>query len=213
MVYASHFQNKSSCQNINMLLEMGGLGSIVSSTLHLTGSNSEPGAFAVRPYEGVRKLFCQFQMATFSPSQLPHVFALFLSCPQEDLSLLSLTKWLCLSDIRFAYAIWCQIMQLFVTHERTTKCCVCISPSEGVQFWAKGFCCPLLCGARKVFCQFQLSPRPILPLNFVHGRLDSFCLSLSQSTASCLLHDSASMLHSNKSSYLLHNYILRMNFE
>ena len=184
MVYGSHFQNKSSCQNINMLLEMGGLGSIVSSTLHLTGSNSEPGAFAAHPYEGVWKLFCQFQMATFSPSQLPHVFSLSLSLSWE-LSLPSLTKWLRLSDILFAYAVWCQIMQLFVTHERTAKCCVCISPSEGVQFWAKGFCCPLLCGAWKVFCQFQLSPPPILPLNFAHGGLDSlsvfFKASLSHS--------------------------------
>ena len=85
MVYASHSQNKSSCQNINMLLEMGGLGSIVSSTLHLTGSNSEPGAFAAHPCEGVWKLFCQFQMATFSPSQLPHVFALSLSLARRGL--------------------------------------------------------------------------------------------------------------------------------
>ena len=111
MVYASHFQNKSSCQNINMLLEIRGLGSIVSSTLHLTGSNSEPGAFAAHPCEGVWKLFCQFQMATFSPSQLPHVFALSLSLARRGLEppvpykvTMSVRHSLCLCSLVSNYA-------------------------------------------------------------------------------------------------------------
>ena len=139
--------------------------------------------------------FANFKWRLFPPSQLPRVFALLSLLPAEGLSLLSLAKWLCLSDNFSAYAMWCQIMQLFVTHERTTKCCVCISPSEGVQFWAKGFCCPLLCGAWKVFCQFQLSPPPILPLNFAHVGIDSLSLFLkvSLSLALCLFQGSASM--------------------
>ena len=80
--------------HMNMLLEMGGVGRIVSSTLHLTQSNSEPGRGPLPPsrMSEYGNFFANFKWRLF-----PHLnflmSLLFLSLlPAEDLSLLSLTK-------------------------------------------------------------------------------------------------------------------------